>query len=339
MKTAIVTTTIGVPKVLDLYTDVFAKGDVTVFVATDQKTDTAAYEFCAANSRIICLPPSLQHNAGYECSDLIGWNCIQRRNIATLEAIKSGASLIISIDDDNIPLTRAYKASMYSTFVFTFSGLQASSVTGGFDVGTLLRPQARHRGFPYHLASQVVFNPIAGAKVGVAAGICLGDPDVDATFRMEHRPEVHQVSEVLQAGVVVDPKDTMTVFNSQNTAFIRQVAPAMFMPPGIGRYDDIVASLVTQRVMQELGLVVHFGKPFVWQQRNAHDLLVDLKNEMWGMENIMKVHEILSEYYLAGGLGVIEWVRKLYRQLDRVLPRISVEAALAWCNDCERVMR
>ena len=87
------------------------------------------------------------------------------------------------------------------------------------------------------------------------------------------RPIVHRVSELLRAGIVVNPKTTHTVFNSQNTAVIRELAPAFFMVPQWGRYDDIFASLMVQRLMRERGLVTHFGQPFVWQQRNAHDLL------------------------------------------------------------------
>ena len=36
-------------------------------------------------------------------SKLIGWNCIQRRNFAILEAIERGAKVIALIDDDNVP--------------------------------------------------------------------------------------------------------------------------------------------------------------------------------------------------------------------------------------------
>ena len=35
--------------------------------------------------------------------DLIGWNCIQRRNFGILYAWKNNADVVAVVDDDNIP--------------------------------------------------------------------------------------------------------------------------------------------------------------------------------------------------------------------------------------------
>jgi hypothetical protein len=64
---------------------------------------------------------------------------------------------------------------------------------------------------------------------------------------------------------------------SPNTAVIRELIPAWFMMPGVGRHDDIYASLIVQRVARERNLHVHFGPPFTYQQRNKHDLIKDLR--------------------------------------------------------------
>ena len=87
---------------------------------------------------------------------------------------------------------------------------------------------------------------------------------------------------------------TWTVCNTQNTAVLRDFAPALLCCPQFGRYDDIFASLICQRIMREKGYVVHFGGPLVWQQRNKHDLIVDLKAELWGMEHVVKLAEALN---------------------------------------------
>ena len=39
----------------------------------------------------------------------MGWNCIQRRNFAILEAYDRGAEIIALIDDDNIPYKNWFK--------------------------------------------------------------------------------------------------------------------------------------------------------------------------------------------------------------------------------------
>lgn len=335
MKIALVTTTINIPSILELYKDALDWNNMAIFVAADEKTPVKVEAFCYdLSNKIHYLTPTKQHYFGYNCSDLIGWNCIQRRNIATLEALKWGADVIFTFDDDNISNWKDF----YHFEWGRFTGFQAWHDEGWFDPGTLLIPACRHRGFPFK-KSDIGIKHIVNAKVGVMAGLCIGDPDIDATLRMEKEPIVHSVSELAREGVVVDPKVMKTVFNSQNTAFVRELAPAMFMLPGIGRYDDIVASLVAQRVMEELGYVVHFGKPFAWQQRNDHDLVKDLENEMWGMRNFMAVHDALNDVYLEPALSVIDKVRHLYRGLKKVLPNMSREAGLAWCDDCERVMK
>src|ERR1700684_3197168 len=100
MKTALITTTINVPHVLALYRKLGP--DVRFFIAGDHKTPDKAYQFVAELGDCYCILPDAQED--WKCSALIGWNTVQRRNIALLEAVKWGADLIITIDDDNIPL-------------------------------------------------------------------------------------------------------------------------------------------------------------------------------------------------------------------------------------------
>jgi STELLO glycosyltransferases len=347
MKTALITTTVNVPEVLRLHRAI--DSDVAFFVAGDEKTPHASVEGLfddlpedTGNGDLFYYSPEQQRVLRHACSDLIGFNCIQRRNIALLEALRWGADIIVSVDDDNVPMDGDY----FSYFKSLLDGepWNGLSVTAPwFDPGQLLLPPAPHRGLPIDAQTQFQVRPVVGAKVGVAAGLCLGDPDVSAIVRIALGPTVQTVSELGRSGVVFTPQeDSWTVFNSQNTAFTRELAPALFMPPGIGRYDDIVASLVCQRVMRERGLSVHFGPPFVWQQRNAHDLRKDLRDEAWGVENIGRVAVALDEVTSMTGFSVLDSVRHIYERLggtNHLLPEISVKAALAFCDDVEKAMR
>jgi hypothetical protein len=335
MKVAFITTTVNVPHVLKLYRKL--DPSVFFFVAADMRTPLEAYQFCADIPDCEIYSPDRQKELGYECSPLLGWSTISRRNIALLEALKWGADVIVTIDDDNIPLGPTYRFDF--TVDCLHDGLVASSDTGWFDVGTLLDPVASHRGFPHTKASPPVLAPITDAKIGVAAGICLGDPDVSAVMRIANHPTVHRASELLRAGIVTDPKRTWTVFNSQNTAFIRELAPCFLMVPQFGRYDDIFASLIAQRVMGERDLYVHFGQPFVWQQRNEHDLLKDLKAEQWGAENIVHFSDYLGQYVLQGKT-IAEQVADLYADMGHgaCMPAGVADLGEAWCEDCAKVM-
>lgn len=333
MKIACVTTTIHVPRVLALYAK--HSPEITFFIVGDRRTpDDDVVVFLQENvPNHVYYGIDAQYKLGYKCARLIPENCIQRRSIGFLEALKWGADVVVSIDDDNIPLNELYFHAFQSRLNHrNWSGLQASSESGWFDVGQLLQPRAEHRGFPHTQRAQPVFEPIVDAQIGVAAGICLGDPDIGAVERIANGPTVHGVSEVLRAGIVVDPRQTWTVFNSQNTAVIRDLVPAWFMLPHCGRYDDIFASLVVQHIMAAKGYCVHFGAPFVWQQRNQHDLGKDLLDEIYGMVHILQISEALDKaaWPLA---DTIEMIRVCYRETG-----LFSDAAQAWCDDVEKVI-
>lgn len=336
MKVALVTTTINVPTVLRLYR---AYGpDVAFFVAGDLKTDLGCAELCVSVGNVKYLSPGIQKSFGYKCSELLGWNSLSRRNIATLEALRWGAEIIVMVDDDNICMNEFYFDDHTKPLTAPFNGLRSVGKNGWFDgAAQLISGAPRHRGFPREMSKESVIESVVGARVGVNAGLCLGDPDVDATFRMEIKPECHTARTAADAGFVVDPNTSWTVWNSQNVAFIRELAPAMFMMPRIGRMDDIWASLICQRVMRERNLHVHFGRPYIWQSRNPHNLISDLKAEMRGMENTVGFAEDLDTLPVEGR-PVIEQVRAIYKADEKYLPTNSVMAALAFLEDCEKVM-
>lgn len=340
MKVALVTTTINVPTVLRLYR---AYGpEVMFFVAGDLKTHDGCGELVRSlGYKSYYISPDDQKALDYKCSELLGWNTLSRRNIATLEALKYGADIIVFIDDDNLAMNEFYFADHIKNLTSLHCGIKAGSTSGWFDVGTLLYNDGdncavSHRGFPHDVNGQGMFQSVVDAKVGVNAGICMGDPDCSATTRIARAPIVHHAPCLLDSGIVVDNR-TKTVFNSQNVAFIRELAPAMFMMPGVGRYDDIYASLICHRVMRERDLHVKFSRPFVWQERNDHDLIKDLRAEIDGMDNIVRFAQQLDSIPIAK-LSVIESVRAIYT-FDDILPTKAVQAAHAFLDDCEKVMK
>ena len=336
MHTALVTTTIHVPRILELLRKYGP--EVRFFIAGDEKSpDGEMMEWMETNhEHCAWLSVSTQQDLNYKCSEIIGWNCIQRRNIALLEALKWGAEVIITIDDDNYPMNSSYFRNFESVLSHKFDGLQIGDV-GWTDIGQLMYPRdgvdpVVQRGTPQPAYTNEDISFITNAKVGLAQGIILGAPDTSAIDRISRvHPQVHQVSELLREGVVLGANGWAAT-NSQNTAFIRKFAPAMFMMPGIGRGDDIIAGLLTQRIMREQSYHVHFGRPFCFQQRNKHDLVEDLKNEMWLIENVRDVADFLDHMSLAS--DIITSCRYFFGGCA-CLPQQAREAGLAWCEDCE----
>jgi hypothetical protein len=351
MKIALCTTTIHVPHALKLMRK--CSGEVRFFVAFDKKTPSEIYAIADGDTKM--LPEAIQSD--WKCSEALGWNTIARRNIAFLEALKWGADVIYSWDNDNLNVDTQHFENIGSRFEYRrgelnsagtwmyaggepklFNGIKISGPNGWFDPGSLLIPQTRHRGIPWSHRNVNHAGPVTDVKIGVVAGLVIGDPDIDAVTRMEHRPDIGGVHLLGQTGIVVDPH-TWTVFNSQNTAVIRELIPAWFMMSGVGRHDDIYASLIVQRVARERNLHVHFGPPFTYQQRNEHNLITDLRREIDGMENVAVLAELLDHIPLPGK-SVIEDTRTIYSTLEHCdwLPDEAIYAAHKWLDDCESVL-
>jgi hypothetical protein len=339
MRTALICTTIHVPSVLALYRA--HDPDVRFFVSGDVKTSNEAVAFCAGLGNCIFITHDANLNREYKCESLIGKNTISRRNIALLEALKWGAELIVSIDDDNIPLGAAYFDCYRFSFSGNYAGLKAQPFGNWFDPGRLSFPRDRsgvsQRGFPSQCwTGSPRITSVVGAKIGVAQGTILFDPDTSAVDRISQHPEVHQVSELLRAGIVTDPCECYAPINTQNLAFVRELAPCFLMVPFYKRFDDIFGGFVAQRIMREHGYHVHFGQPFAAQERNAHDLLKDLEAELWGMQHTLEFAAWLDGFL--GQTSVIGMLRVMATNLPKFIPTSVQELWLAWLQDCEQVL-
>lgn len=339
MRIALVTTTIYVPRVLAHYRRLDA--DVAIYVAGDRKTPhDEVRAFLDDLGNAVYLSDEEQEAAGYACSELIGWNTIPRRNVALLEALRSGADVVVTVDDDNIPVDAAYFDDLRALFSGPRACLTATSELGWFNVGAFLEPPGFHRGFPHELRSPAPDVALVGTPdvpVGVAAGVVLGDPDIDAVDRIALRPSVRNASEVLRGGLAVDA-GVFAPFNSQNTAAVRALAPLLMVLPGIGRHQDIWASFVAQRLMMETPYRLHYGKPFVWQERTPQDLWRNLREELLGLEVGGRIVDDLRSVELEG-TTVVGDLRRVFEAMRmwNYVPEQTWRFGLAWCSDLESV--
>jgi hypothetical protein len=308
---ALITTTINVPGNLADWRETLNDDDDVVIVAGDVQSphdDIVAYlaELPGTNTY---LHPDAQ--GLWESSEAIGWRCIQRRNIALLEALRYKPEFIVSVDDDNYPMSYAM-AEYTNLFAGHTVPPQVKSPNGWFNPGVACSPQVVHRGYPLWLRGEYeqvdisTFSP--PTNVGVVASLWIGDPDIDAIERMYRQPVVRSVSFpqfMLRRG-------TWAPFNSQATAIRGDLAPAFFMWPGVGRYDDIWASYLMRAIMDARNDVVAYGEPLVRQVRNEHDLFKDLDAELFGMRHNIEVvkslrhikSEIIAEMSVTDALTV-----------------------------------
>jgi hypothetical protein len=342
--TVLITTTINVPHVLSQWATGMRRGDC-IIVAGDQKSP---YEEIRAllreidtrySVKAVYLRPEAQNQ--WSVSEVIGWNCIQRRNIALLEAIALNPKYILTIDDDNAPTQRNQVERLVQVFEnpkneHDFSKTNTGWYNPGRSCMTMDYRSVTHRGFPL---SQRHIRPLITAaekcEIGVAAMLWTGAPDIDAVERIVSDPEI---TRIYHDDVVVVP-GVWAPFNTQATMFRAELAPAMFMWPHVGRYDDIWASYLTRAVMDELGWGAYYGHPVVHQDRNPHDLIKDLKAEIFGMEhNETIINALRTEYITDQKNDVLAMTQKLFDSVDDtdVLPHNTVRSFQHWLKDVRR---
>ena len=234
----------------------------------------------------IYLSPKKQENIDKKLSDLIGWNCIQRRNFGILYAWKNGADIVAVVDDDNIPykdwgkkllIDKKTKTNFYKTNAPVFDPI---SVTNHKNLW--------HRGFPIQILDKRkdTKKQIKIIKADIQADFWNGDPDIDAICRMEHHPICKFKDKYFPL-----TSNKVSPFNSQNTFISKKVLPHYFLFPHIGRMDDIWASYY----VLSKGFKVVYNKASVFQKRNEHDLTKDMLKEFIGYENNLNLVKDLKK--------------------------------------------
>ena len=285
----IATTTINKPtKALKA----FAKNkNCKLIVALDKKSP----KFNLKNS--IILSTKYQEKKWKKLSDLVGWNCIQRRNFAILEAYERGAELIALIDDDNIPYANWFK----NILVNKRSAVQQIEINKKiFDpIGYTNHKNLWHRGFPLEFVSNRKYTKKKKNLIipDVQANFWDGDPDVDAVCRMTLKPECKFKSKYFPFY-----SKKISPFNSQNTIINRKIVKDYFLFPHIGRMDDIWASFY----VQSKGYKVVYNKPTVYQKRNVHNLIKDFQQEIIGYTK----SKVLVEELLVNPKNIFKFLPK-----------------------------
>jgi hypothetical protein len=280
----------------------------------------------------------------FTVSSKIGWNCIQRRNIALLRAMELNPDYILTIDDDNAPKATNQIAQLVEIMngEKRYQPSVVSTNTGWYNPGqhclTDLGRTVVHRGYPL---SQRHATPLhtyehMQPSIGVAAMLWTGEPDIDAMERIVNRPNVTRIygSMILMPG-------TWSPFNTQATMIRGEFAPALFMFPHVGRYDDIWASYVYREIADKRGYGAYHGRPAVHQDRNEHDLVADLEAEIFGMRYNERFIDVVRGATRPGNDTVLGDLAEIYTNIienTNFMPKTTVAAMIAWIDDVERIL-
>ena len=269
MKKFIVTTTINSPTQAILKYDNMK--DWNLIVVGDLNTPKN-YKL----KRGIYFSPSEQILYNKKLSDLIGFNCIERRNFGFLLANELGADIIATIDDDNIPKKNWGKDLLIN---------RKSEVSKIFHNDDVFDPiyisehnHLWHRGFPLdRLDNRIIKHKRKiYIKPDVQADFWDNDPDIDCICRVMYQEKVKFKKKIFPFY-----SNKLSPFNTQNTFFNTKILENYYLFPGVGRMHDIWASYYIQYVNK---IKVVYNSPSVIQKRNIHTIKKDMHDEFIGLK-------------------------------------------------------
>lgn len=320
-KTAVVCTTINLPTFLEKYNESFEAGGVTpdevVFIVvgdTKSKASDKKYaQLCGENYEVefwdvVEQGKWIRKNYPEQVWDdiefVIPHNSVRRRNFGYLRALELGTDLIITIDDDNLPIDEDWLKGHTTAFKRKDHHI-VSSRNRIVNPCRILRHDkgfVYSRGYPiselFNDSFMVSRNKYCDKRVVLNMGLWNNKPDVDAYTniaypdlltsgfnRYEHRFAIH--------------KNNYFPINTQNTAFLPEVTPAFYvlkMNPtihgvGFDRYDDIWAGWILQKLAHTLGDTATFGLPLTNHDRNTHSFQKDLSHELIGIALNKRVYD------------------------------------------------
>lgn len=299
--------------------------DWTIVVVGDKKTPSSwQYE----KQNIIFLDVKSQLNLGLDIAKAVPFNSYTRKNIGYLYAIKNGADLIAESDDDNIPYGYWEKFDSFETKLIKGKGF--------INIYSLFtQEKIWPRGFPLDLINSdhnfEIVNSSLDKKIGIYQLLADKEPDVDAIYRLIINKEVFFAKD---KGFILD-KGVYCPFNSQNTIFIRETFPLLYLPSFVSiRATDIYRGLIAQAILQKSDFYLYFGSPTVFQERNPHNYMKDFQDEIEVYLNSSRIIEILSRLDFKWN-KFDENLKKAYRVLvkEGIMKPKEYELVELWLKD------
>ncbi|MBU2018621.1 MAG: DUF288 domain-containing protein [Bacteroidetes bacterium] len=223
---------------------------------------------------VVYLGVEDQKKLNYPILKNLPFNHYCRKMLGYLWAIENGAEIIIDTDDDNLP----YENWNFPAFKGEFDTIENDN--GFVNIYEQFTPQ---KIWPRGLPLNEVLNQKKYAiskqqsKIGVWQGLANGDPDVDAIYRLvDNTPCTFDKRSPIVLG-----ENTITPFNSQNTAFCKELFPLLYLPAFVTfRFTDILRGLVAQPILWKAGYKLGFTEATVFQDRNAHNYMRDFESEV-----------------------------------------------------------
>ncbi len=311
--------------VLNQFAAAATRENVSFFVVGDTKSPP---EFELQGCEFYSI--QRQQELSFHLSKILPTKHYARKNIGYLVAIKNGAEVIIESDDDNIPLPGFWDVRSKTA--------NASLVLKQGWVN-VYRYFTEHYIWPRGFALEHIQDKLPALAESskiicpIQQGLADDNPDVDAIYRL-----------ILPLPIVFDQSQSIALgdgsicpFNSQNTSWFKEAFALLYLPSYCSfRMTDIWRSFVAQRIAWTCGWPILFHRSTVRQERNAHNLMHDFRDEVSGYTNNVELFKSLDELKLGHGPEYISSnMIACYRRLIELGLVNSEEMKLlqAWLSD------
>jgi len=260
------------------------------------------------------------------------WNHYARKMIGYLLAAREGAFLLAESDDDNLPEANWQFPELEGCYAQIPEGRDIVNIYSLFT-----RQPIWPRGFPLTriTAPESIPDPSAltsqSVRIGIWQALADDDPDVDAIYRLTSNTPCR----FTRRAPVVLPPQTYSPFNSQNTAFRRELLPLMYLPALVNfRVTDILRGYVAQPILWAAGYRLGFLGPTVRQERNAHDLQADFASELPLYRDVEHIITLVGEA-VAPKNSISDNLYHVYRHLARqgIVKEAELDLLTAWLDD------
>jgi len=279
-----------------------------------------------------------QMELGFAFARLCPARSYARKNIGYLLAMRTGAAVLIETDDDNFPRAEFWAQRHRKQLARLISDTGWVNIYRYFTDAKIwprgLSLESINSSVPNYdtLITKEVDCPIQ-------QGLTDQDPDVDAIYRLAFPlPQSFRRDRRIALG-----NNSWSPFNSQNTTWWSDAFPLLYLPAYCSiRVTDIWRGFVAQRIAWTNNWGVLFHGPTIRHDRNKHDLLRDLQEEVPGYLNNKKICAALGDLALKSGRDNLnDNLRLCYSELVRMnmIGEAELDLLEAWIADIERITR
>ena len=287
------------------------------------------------HDNVIYLSIDQQEGLGFELSRHLPYNHYSRKMLGYLYAMRNKADVIVDTDDDNIPLSHWSFPEFSGNYPVIPKGM---GFVNAYELYT--KQKIWPRGYPLRFVNgtKTIYPDSISEKkvsVGVWQGLANEAPDVDAIYRLTS----DQMCIFEDNGSYVLDEGTITPFNSQNTAFIKDLFVLLYLPAFVSfRFTDILRGLVAQPIMWLYGFNLGLTNATVRQKRNPHDYMKDFESEIPIYLHSEEIIDLVSSCVTANR-KIDENLYDAYYELNRqnIVCKQEMECLAAWLNDWRKM--